>query len=469
MRKRYCCEKDTTDFDFCEECLKKQLKIDKLQDELRQLKAQLNYRKKKDNQPFGISTPSSKLVFKKNSSEENKKKQGGAKKGHKGYGRKVWDEQEADEVIRLKVEIDTCPDCGEKLESNGLDHRSILDAALVEAKKVLYTCQTKTCRCCQKKVSRQPLVMPRFKYGNHLIANAMVLHYLEGIPLKRLVSIFGNGVSSGGLMRIFHTLAEKWTPTYETLKKQYRQAPVKHADETGWREDGHSGYGWLFCTPHTSLFTFEKTRASRVPLDILGAEPCPGVLIVDRYNGYNRVPCNLQYCYAHLLRDLKKMEKDYPKNKEIKSFVAACAPLLSEAMGLRNKAPTEEAYYHRAKAIKKEIVALAREPASHPAIHTYQSIFIEKAHRLFHWVNNRMVPCENNRAERELRPTVIARKVSFGSQSLRGARTRSVLMSVLHTTIKRLESQTIKQWAVSTLDALAKDSEASLTSLLPQA
>ena len=221
MRKRYRCEKDPTDFDFCEECLEKQLKIDKLQDELKQLKAQLRYRKKKDNQPFGVSTPSSKLTFKKNSPEENKKKQGGAKKGHKGCGRKVWDEKEADEIIELKVELKKCPDCGGKLESNGVDYRSVLDAALVEAKKVLYKCQTKLCRCCQKKVSRQPLVLPRFKYGNHLIANAVVMHYLEGIPLKRLVSIFGNGVSSGGLIRIFHTLAEKWEPTYEILKTQY--------------------------------------------------------------------------------------------------------------------------------------------------------------------------------------------------------------------------------------------------------
>jgi hypothetical protein len=40
-------------------------------------------------------------------------------------------------------------------------------------------------------------------------------------------------------------------------------------------------------------------------------------------------------------------------------------------------------------------------------------------------------------AERDLRPTVIARKVSFGSQSDAGAHTRGLLMSVLHTLKKR--------------------------------
>ena len=44
---------------------------------------------------------------------------------------------------------------------------------------------------------------------------------------------------------------------------------------------------------------------------------------------------------------------------------------------------------------------------------------------------------DNNRCERELRPTVIARKVSFGSQSEEGAKTRKILMSVLHTLKKR--------------------------------
>lgn len=47
------------------------------------------------------------------------------------------------------------------------------------------------------------------------------------------------------------------------------------------------------------------------------------------------------------------------------------------------------------------------------------------------------MPADNNRAERELRPLVIARKLSFGSPSEAGARTREVLMSVLHTLRKR--------------------------------
>lgn len=43
------------------------------------------------------------------------------------------------------------------------------------------------------------------------------------------------------------------------------------------------------------------------------------------------------------------------------------------------------------------------------------------------------VPLTNNKAERELRPMVVARKISGGSKTIRGAKTQAVNMSVLQT------------------------------------
>ena len=43
------------------------------------------------------------------------------------------------------------------------------------------------------------------------------------------------------------------------------------------------------------------------------------------------------------------------------------------------------------------------------------------------------VPSSNNHAEREVRPAVLMRKASYGSQSERGAATRGILMSVFRT------------------------------------
>ncbi len=107
MRHYACVGKHVTSgFSFCEECFRKQLIIDQLKTEMAYLKAQLRYRKKKDNQLyFGSSTPSSKLKFKENALEDDQTKVGGRKPGHHDNGRRKWSESEVDAVIDLKVEL----------------------------------------------------------------------------------------------------------------------------------------------------------------------------------------------------------------------------------------------------------------------------------------------------------------------------------------------------------------------------
>ncbi len=72
--------------------------------------------------------------------------------------------------------------------------------------------------------------------------------------------------------------------------------PVKHADETGWRNDGRNGYAWLFCTPRLSLFRFRQSRSAKVALELFGKKRLPGTLVIDRYAAYNKILCSKQYC-----------------------------------------------------------------------------------------------------------------------------------------------------------------------------
>jgi len=124
------------------------------------------------------------------------------------------------------------------------------------------------------------------------------------------------------------------SPAIDKLIEGYRQSPVKHAAETSWRTDGHNGYAWLFCASRTSLFRFRKTRSASVAREVFGGEALPGVLVVDRYNGYNKAPCHIQYCYAHLLREVKDLEKEFADDREVQTFVSSFAPLLAQAMKL---------------------------------------------------------------------------------------------------------------------------------------
>jgi len=465
---RYYNSEPAISISYCKGCFEKQQSIDRLEEEVSSLRAKLRYREDKDKEPFfGSSTPSSRLPFKENSLEENRHNKGGAKEGHKGNGRTSIPIDKADEIIDRFVETENCPYCGGMLEYKETIFRSVVDVFLNKARKLLYKCEVKRCVKCNRTVKNNPPVLPRNKYGNNLIANSAIMHYFHGMPLKRLENLWGKEVIEGSLIKTFHRLGNLWKPAIHKLKEDYRKAPVKHADETSWRTDGESGYSWLFCTDKISIFSFRDTRSGKVPKDILGTKKLEGVLVVDRYGAYNKSPSKIQYCYAHLLRRLDDMGKEFPEQKEIQGFVSNLAPLLAEAMHLRSSSILDKEYYKKAKEIKRKILKIIRSPAEHPGIQRYQDIFRENHNRLYHWVRDRDIPADNNRAERELRPTVIARKVSFGSQSEEGAATRSILMSIIHTASKRLKDKSLEEWFTWTLEEFSKNPEVNPISLLP--
>ncbi len=451
---------------YCKSCFEKQREIDKLEEEVKRLQAKLRYEEKKTKEGyFGSSTPSSKIPIKANSKDVDNP--GGAKNGHKGYGRKSVAEEQADRIEYLKVEEDKCPDCGSTLEKKETVDRTVIESVPVKVEKVLYKCEKKWCPRCKKTIQKKPNVLPKSLYGNQLIAKAATMHYGHGIPIGRVEAILGDNSPPGGLFNIFHRVAVIWESAILKLIEEYRLSSVKHADETGWRTNGHSGYSWIFCSEKISIFKFKDTRSAKIPHEIFGKEELPGVLVVDRYNGYNRIPIKIQYCYAHLLRKVEDLEKQFNDDSEVACFVGTFIPALVEAIHLRTQPISDEEYYRKAGLIKEEILKIVDSPAKHLGIKEIQTIFKENEYRLYHWVGDRKIPADNNRAERELRPTVIARKVSFGSQSEKGAKTRSILMTILQTAQKRLKNQTLEDWFKNALDVVVSNPTVDLFSLLP--
>lgn len=449
---------------FCEDCFEKQRKIDELTEKVERITAKLKrYETENKEGYFGSSTPSSQQPFKEKSKEHNN---GGAKKGHRGNGRKSIQESQADRTEHLTLEKG-CPHCGNPLKKKGTVDRSVIESSAPKTEKVLYKCTKYWCPVCEKTFQKKPTVLPRSLYGNGLIAQAATMHYVEGIPLGRIESILGDAIISGSLFDVFHRVANLWQPALLTIINAYRNAQVKHADETGWRTDGRSGYAWLFCSENESIFKFANTRSATVPIQILGTDPLPGVLVVDRYGAYNKRPSEIQYCYAHLLRKIEDLEKEFPDNQEIACFVTTAASLLAEAMHMRNLDIPDDEYYKKALQTKQKIMETMNSAAAHPGIKEIQTIFKKHEKRMYHWATNRNVPPDNNRAERELRPSVIARKVSFGSQSEKGAQTRSILMTILHTAKKRVTAQSVQDWFKEALDTLSLNPTIDPSSLLP--
>jgi len=430
---------------------------------VQRLRSKIRYEERKATEgPFGSSTPSSKVPLKANSLEENQARKGGAKPGHPGHGRCACREEEADQIISVHLP-ETCPDCGTSLENRGIKRRTIIDAQPLKSQRQLLLLDVKRCPKCRRILrAAAPGVLPKGLFSNRLLSIVATQHYIYGLTLGQLEKQLGVRYSS--LVAALHNLGRRLQPVIPALVKEYRQAFVKHADETGWRTDGRGGYAWLFCTDLISLFRFRSTRSAKVVKEVLGSRRLPGTLAVDRYNGYNQAPCHLQYCYVHLSRDTEDIQKEFPDHPEVANFVNAMVPQLSAAIGLRQQPLSRRQFKKQAALIQSAIQQIVNASASHPGIQHIQNIFREKKQRLYRWALDPRIPADNNRAERELRPLVIARKISFGSQSDAGSQTREILMSVLLTMKKRHPNPVLALTAA--LDALAVNPKANLYRLL---
>jgi hypothetical protein len=116
---------------YCPGCFEKQLKIDQLLEDNRLLKEKLRYQERKATKGFfASSTPSAKIPVKPDRNAQRKPK--GAKRSHKGAGRKGFEASEDDPVVVMAPEDGgRCPDCGRPLQEKGTENRFVLEGAPV--------------------------------------------------------------------------------------------------------------------------------------------------------------------------------------------------------------------------------------------------------------------------------------------------------------------------------------------------
>ena len=450
-------EPKTRDYgiNLCDGCLEKQREIDRLKEENQRLKQKLNLNQRKLKEGFfNSSTSSAKIPVKANSLVENQAKQGGGQVGHRGVGRKVFTPTEADEQRSAKVEAESCESCQCQLHQQSANERAIYELEREKVRKVHYTIERKKCPMCQKIVSGKiKNAFPRVSLSNELVVEIADQHYHLGRSLGQIAGRFS--LSESTLFESLKRIGEKLKPNLENLRQIYRHSEVRHADETGWRTNGGSGYAWYFGSKNVSLYLFRQTRSASVVEEVFGREQLEGVLVVDQYAAYNYAPCSLQYCYAHLLRKQEDLAKEFPKSREVKSYTSQMIKWLSKAMKLRKEGLSERKYQVEAEKIKQKILNLSGREAKHPAVRKWQDFYVEKANRLYEWCRSAKIPAENNYAEREVRKIVIARKISYGSQSTEGAETREIWTSVL-ASLKKREANP-REKLVEGLNKLAED------------
>ncbi len=427
----------------------------RLKEENERLKRENNRLKKKGvEKPFGLSTPSSKQLIKPSTedgpSEEMKRRMGGAQKGHVGHGRKKPNDAEI--VVEDIPPLDICPSCGEKLVDflgEEEETRDIVDCEMPHVFRRRIRRHVHYCPNCKKPVRRRIAgVLPKYTLSNNVLASVVTDHYLHGITMGVIAR--RHGVNKSALFEAMHRLSDISKGIMPVLIGMLRDMSSKHADETGWRCDGKNGYTWSFSGGKIRIFKCMMTRSSSVAKDVLGFTDEGDVvvaienedgkalrvcrLMTDRYGGYGFYPQH-DYCYEHLKRDVLKIVEDNPKSKDCKAFSEELVPLLCEAMKFPKTFDGDNInYLLRAGELRARIEnVIYRDDSKHPSVMNIREIFRKGDDHLWGWAMYPNMPAENNAAERAVRPLVVARKVSHGSQSEKGLETRSVLMSLVHT------------------------------------
>jgi transposase len=226
----------------CAACLKKPRAIERLTEEIRGLRQKLRDQERRAHAGFfGSATPSAKRPVKANPPSAPEPRRKGARPGPLGVGRQAFDASQAERVVEVAAEVgERCPECDPLLEEKGTASRLVLDSHPVRAERVLSRLPKHYCRRCRRTCQpRAPAVLPKSLYGNQLIATATTRHSLHGLPRGRVGE--QTGLGPGSLVEICPRLARLCAGIPDHLLAEYRQAPVKHADETGWRTNGHHG------------------------------------------------------------------------------------------------------------------------------------------------------------------------------------------------------------------------------------
>lgn len=488
------------------ECDALQRRNAELQRENQGLKHRLNVRNGKES-PFGEGgAPSMNRPFRANSPQEKQDRKGGARQGHEGHGRRRFAEsgvevkQEA--CLDTSVHAPCCKDMAlSKIGERVREYDRYIPA---RTEHVVSRLGIFKCRACGKVVYARPAdVLKRMSYSNTFLAAGAVRHYVHGHTAGDVERELG--VGEGAFFSMMDTVAARLLPAFEEIRLETARQFNVHVDETSWWTDGVKGYSWVFHNRNVELHLFPGTRSSSVPAEFFGyaegkapartasakedgeradapfhrptpleeCRACDGRTIVssDRFSGYSPLDVRHQYCFEHLKRDLKKLlasseEKGKPPD-EVTRFHDALLPLLAESMRLcADKAIPDGEYYGKAREIKERIRKIVFAEARDPGVRGYQDIWREKWESLFEWVEDRRVKCDNNAAERAIRPTVVARKISMGSQGRNGARNREIITSVLMTV--RIRGGDPYQWLVDVLDMLARNPDADVAAALPE-
>ena len=366
-----------------------------------------------------------------------RRKKRGAVPGHPGTARPRPEHIDRHQSHQLPA----CPDCGGELTRTGRTRTRLVEDIPDDLRPEVteHTIHRDWCPCRKKQVEPPvPDALPGCALGNRTVVLSAWLHYGLGVTTRQVVDVF-NGrlrlpITDGGLTQMWHRLARVLGPWYEQSHRHCLDAGVLHADETGWRVEGRTWWLWCFTCSDATYYLLDESRGHPA-LDQFFVEEFGGVLVSDFWAAYDAVGRTKQKCWPHLLRELTEVDAGSDAGGDWPDFARRLRRVFGDAVRLeltRGVKPPDE-YGLKLSRLHARVVDLSIGNWSNP----HAARLARRLHRygaeLLTFVEFEGVPSSNNHAEREVRPAVLMRKASYGSQSERGAATRGVPMSVCRT------------------------------------
>lgn len=417
--------------------------ISRLEERVSHLEEQLNQNSQNSSSPpskDGFGTP------KPDPQAKNKgKRKRGDQPGHKGYSRKLYPLEVCKPVFEHRPEL--CKHCGEPLSGHDPApyRHQIVEIPPTMPIVTEHRLHALACEHCGKITRSQfPANVHPGGYGERLSAVVALLSgaYRQSHQQVKtaLAALFEVEISSSSINRLRREASEALKPSVVEARGYVQQAAVIHSDETSFRQgnsDGQNpaqkqGWLWVLVTPLVSVFSILLSRSQAAAQGLIGPG-YDGIVISDRYSGYSWIDiAQRQVCWAHLKRDFTRIAQRRGVCQEIGNGLLAQEKALFELWyQVRDGTLSRVDFAEWVQPIRAGLKALLEEGASYAigpkektplakTVRTCQQLLrVEPA--LWTFVTVPGVEPTNNVAERTLRPGVIWKHISFGSESQAGS------------------------------------------------
>ena len=382
-------------------------------------------------------------------------KKPGRKKGQGPFDRRQAPTGEPDIRVEAQAPV-CCPDCGGALEQEGVEQATT--TSLPEQPKPIVTAYRVAichCRDCGKKVrgSAPGLAADQYgatahRVGPTVMAAAHALHYSIGVPVRKVpavlreltgVSITQSALTQDALRRAKGGVGAE----YRKLREGIRESPFVHTDDTGWRVGGKTAYLMGFESDQAAVYQIRPRHRNEEVREVIPSD-YTGVMISDRGKSYDAKEFDQveqQKCLAHILRNLSAVVET--KQGRAREFGWKGKTLFREGIQLwraRHRFP-EAVFAEKADEIKKQVTHHLRnrilKDDDNQKLLNGLGKQDDQGH-LMRFLSAPFVEPTNNRAERMLRPAVIARKLSHCSKNQAGAEAFVAFTSLAQTARKNV-------------------------------